>query len=82
MSKEINSMVLAYLREMAERGDELAKKLFGLYEEQDKENFIAALEHWAEFFKSNDDDYADDIAYLLLDKAHDLKMELQKGDLR
>ena len=82
MSKEINSMVLAYLRDMADRGDETAKKLFGLYEEQDKENFIAALEHWAEFFKSNDDDHADDIAYLLLDKAHDLKMDLQKGDVR
>ena len=82
MSKEINSMVLAYLRDMADRGDETAKKLFGLYEEQDKQNFIAALEHWAEFFKSNDDDHADDIAYLLLDKAHDLKMDLQKGDVR
>ena len=73
----INSMVLSYLRDMTERGDETAK-LFGLYEEQDKQNFIATLEHWAEFFKSNDDDHADDIAYLLLDKAHDLKMDLQK----
>ena len=80
MSKEINSMVLAYLRDMADRGDETAKKLFGLYEEQDKENYIAALQNWAEFFKSNDDDYADDIAYLLLDKAHDLILELPKGD--
>ena len=80
MSKEINSMLLTYLRDMADRGDETAKKLFGLYEEQDKENYIAALKNWAEFFKSNDDDYADDIAYLLLDKAHDLIMELPKGD--
>ena len=46
---------------------------------QDKENFIAALEHWAEFFKSNDDDYADDIAYLLQDKAYDLKMEIENA---
>jgi cyclopropane fatty-acyl-phospholipid synthase-like methyltransferase len=37
-----------------------------------KENYIATLQHWAEFFKSNDDDYADDIAYLLLDKAQEL----------
>ena len=80
MSKEINSMVLAYLRDMTERGDETAKKLLGLHEEQVKENYIAALQNWAEFFKSNDDDYADDIAYLLLDKAHDLIMELPKGD--
>ena len=47
---------------------------------QDKENFIAALEHWAEFFRSNDDDYADDIAYLLEDKAHDIKMEIEVDD--
>ena len=79
---EVNSMVLAYLRDMAERGDGDAKNLLRLFEEQDKENFIAALEHWAEFFKSNDDDHADDIAYLLLDKAHDLKMDLSKGDVR
>lgn len=68
MSKEINPRVLAYLRDMANRGDETAKKLFGLYEEQDKENFIAALEHWVEFFRSNDDDHADDIVNLLLEK--------------
>tara|TARA_R100001086_G_scaffold195418_1_gene112168 strand:+ start:298 stop:534 length:237 start_codon:yes stop_codon:yes gene_type:complete len=77
--KEVNSMVLKYLLDMTERGDETAKKILRLHEEQDKENFIAALQHWAEFFKSNDDDYADDIAYLLEDKAHDIKMEIENA---
>ena len=52
----------------------------GLNTLEEKENYIAALEHWAEYFKSNDDDYADDIAYLLEDKAHDIKMEIKKDE--
>ena len=51
----------------------------GLNTLEEKENYIAALEHWAEYFKSNDDDYADDIAYLLEDKAHDIKMEIENA---
>lgn len=42
--------------------------------------YIKALEHWAKCFRSGliDDQFADEIAYLLEDKAHDLKLAEQE----
>lgn len=39
--------------------------------------YIKALEHWAKQFRNGNlsDKFADEIAYLLEDKAHDLKMD-------
>lgn len=39
--------------------------------------YIKALEHWAKQFRNGNlsDEFADEIAYLLEDKAHDLKMD-------
>ena len=49
-----------------------------LYEENDMgDEYIKALEHWARCFREGviSDQFADEIAYLLEDKAHDLKMD-------
>ena len=42
--------------------------------------YIKALEHWAKCFRGGliDDQFADEIAYLLEDKAHDLKLAEQE----
>jgi len=39
-----------------------------------------ALEHWAKQFRNGtlSDEFADEIAYLLEDKAHDLKLDEEK----
>lgn len=44
------------------------------------DEYIKALEHWAKCFRSGlaDDQFADEIAYLLEDKAHDLKLAEQE----
>ena len=44
---------------------------------------ISALRHWARLFREGtmSDEYADEIAYLLEDKAHDLEADLRKGNL-
>jgi hypothetical protein len=44
------------------------------------DEYIKALEHWAKCFRSGlaDDQFADEIAYLLEDKAHDLKLAKQE----
>lgn len=41
------------------------------------DEYIKALEHWARCFRDGlvNDQFADEIAYLLEDKAHDLKMD-------
>ena len=41
------------------------------------EEYIRALEHWARCFREGviSEQFADEIAYLLEDKAHDLKMD-------
>jgi hypothetical protein len=42
--------------------------------------YRTALEHWAKQFRNGNlsDQFADEIAYLLEDKAHDLKMDEEK----
>ena len=48
------------------------------YEENDmSDEYIKALKHWARCFRTGivDDQFAEEIAYLLEDKAHDLKMD-------
>ena len=41
------------------------------------DEYIKALEHWARCFREGviSDQFTDEIAYLLEDKAHDLKMD-------
>ena len=45
----------------------------------DKSLFVESLEHWAELFRDGtlSDTYADDIAHLLEDKAHDLRGDME-----
>jgi hypothetical protein len=45
----------------------------------DQELFAQSLEHWAELFRDGtlSDTYADDIAHLLEDKAHDLRGDME-----
>ena len=43
----------------------------------EKEIFVQSLEHWADWFKSNDDDFADEIVHLLEDKAHDVREDMK-----
>jgi len=42
-----------------------------------KEAFADSLEHWAKCFRDGtlDDSFADEIAYLLENKAHDLRVD-------
>jgi hypothetical protein len=43
----------------------------------DQELFAQSLEHWAELFRDGtlSDTFAQDIAHVLEDKAHDLRLE-------
>lgn len=43
----------------------------------DKELFIKSLEYWARMFREEvlSDEFAQDIAHVLEDKAHDLRLE-------
>ena len=43
----------------------------------DKKLFIQSLEHWAKLFRQEvlSDEFAQDIAHVLEDKAHDLRLE-------
>ena len=43
----------------------------------DKELFAQPLEHWAKLFREEvlSDEFAQDIAHVLEDKAHDLRLE-------
>ena len=45
----------------------------------DQELFAQSLEHWAELFRDGtlSDTYADEIAHLLEDKAHDLRGDME-----
>jgi hypothetical protein len=45
------------------------------------EEYANALEHWANCFRDGTlhDDYAINIAYLLEDKAHDIRGDLENG---
>jgi len=44
----------------------------------DNKKFAAALRHWQECFETGVvwDEYADEIAYVLADKAHDIEMDV------
>ena len=46
------------------------------------EEYASALEHWANCFRDGtlDDAYANEIAYLLEDKAHDIRMYILKEE--
>tara|TARA_R110000751_G_scaffold111259_1_gene209452 strand:- start:3205 stop:3531 length:327 start_codon:yes stop_codon:yes gene_type:complete len=52
-------------------------------QETSTKDYISALRHWATLFWEGtlSDEYADEIAYLLEDKAHDLEADLRKGNL-
>ena len=45
----------------------------------DRKLFIQSLEHWAKLFRDGilSDDFAEDIAYVLEDKAHDLRGDME-----
>lgn len=45
--------------------------------------YIKALEHWVKQFRNGNlsDKFADEIAYLLEDKAHDLKMDMDTDEI-
>ena len=45
--------------------------------EENQSAFFHSLEHWADWFRSSDDDFADEIAYLLADKAHDIREDMK-----
>jgi len=44
-----------------------------------KKKLVDSLEHWAHMFRYGyvSDELADDIAYILEDKAHDIRAELE-----
>jgi len=46
----------------------------------DNQNLVESLEHWAKCFRDGtlDDSNAEAIAYLLEDKAHDLRLSEQE----
>jgi len=50
--------------------------------EENRAAFVHSLEHWADWFKSTDDDFADEIIDLLENKAHDVRgdMKLVRGE--
>ena len=54
--------------------------IFESYKRRQAVQYIKALEHWAQQFRNGNlsDEFADEIAYLLEDKAHDLKMDEPK----
>ena len=45
--------------------------------EENQSAFLHSLEHWADWFRSSDDDFADEIVYLLVDKAHDVREDMK-----
>ena len=42
--------------------------------------YAGSLEHWADWFRHSDEDYASELAYLLEDKAHDIRMYILKKE--
>ena len=46
----------------------------------DRALFIQSLEYWAKLFRDGllSDEFAEDIAYVLEDKAHDLRLEEER----
>ena len=45
--------------------------------EDNREAYLQSLDHWIDWFRSHDDDFADEIAYLLEDKAYDIRKDLE-----
>jgi len=50
-------------------------------QESSMKDHISALRHWARLFREEtlQDEYADEIAYLLENKAHDFETDLRNG---
>ena len=46
------------------------------------EGFVSALEHWKDQFFSADDDYGHELVEMFDDKIHEVKLELEKLELR
>ena len=46
------------------------------------EGFVGALEHWKDQFYSAEDDYAHELMEMFDDKIHEVKLELEKLELR
>ena len=44
--------------------------------------YLGNLEHWRGYFEVNDDEYADEIIQMFDDKIHDVKLTLEKLELR
>ena len=44
--------------------------------------FVGALEHWKDQCFSTDDDYAHEVVQMFDDKIHEVKLELEKLELR
>ena len=42
--------------------------------------YLGNLEHWKEYFQSQDDDYADEIVRMFDEQIYKVKMILNKGD--
>lgn len=46
------------------------------------EGFVSALEHWKDQFYSAEDDYAHELMEMFDDKIHEVKLKLEKLELR
>ena len=46
------------------------------------EGFVGALEHWKDQCFSTDDDYAHEVVQMFDDKIHEVKLKLEKLELR
>ena len=46
------------------------------------EGFVSALEHWKDQFFSSEDDYGHELIEMFDDKIHEVKLELEKLELR
>lgn len=46
------------------------------------EGFVSALKHWKDQFYSAEDDYAHELMEMFDDKIHEVKLELEKLELR
>ena len=46
------------------------------------EGFLSALEHWKDQFFSSEDDYGHELIEMFDDKIHEVKLELEKLELR
>ena len=44
--------------------------------------YLGNLEHWRGYFEVNDDEYADEIIQMFDDKIHEVKLQLEKLELR